>query len=947
MTVKLRQILIFGVILIALAGSKVSGSSQGSPIPGIDSIPQAVPHERPEYVRNQEEQAEEPEKSEETDDGGSEGEESPTPAPTIGGQVDGNKNEEEEPKKDLGEFADKPHPHIRGIKAVHSQTVPDSVEISWRVHPENDTAIYIVRYNRPISDEERLFNALNITSPPLGPQETNFVDRGLPEGTYYYAVVTSWEISRDGTLVLEPNQNFSKSPLVMIPGQKNPEQQMPVAEEADLQVEGNPEDYQVKSLVAFDTENSVRLSWSPAKAKDIEYNVFRGDEPFVNEPAFKSAQRLSVLKSDVLSFEDVNPVSGKRVFYGVSATSIPTGKVYNELVLDQSFITHTFTGEKKEAGSQKRLPEGFKADVQDNKSIHLTWKDPDEKVTGFYIFRAEGPIFSEDRLNEAINLGFVRPGVQEYTDTPDEEGVYYYALIPIDQKGDEIRELIAGKSFTGAAATLKKETVTEGEDQYLVTNLKAMNLKDSVKLEWNSAIANNIYYTIYRVNRNGAENQSVKLGNAREDSPRFVDNNPLPGTEVYYVVTVTSSKDNQEHRVLKFNQSFIKHTFTSGGGDAVDENTLPGTLVTYQDSADSVKIMWVDPSAPVQALQVYRHTKPINSMEELNRAKMTGTIKAGVSEFYDRGLTEGSYFYGIFPVNARGELIRAFVAGKTYTDIAVNIRGKRPGDSSNTTTDDHTDSGTQSGSPTLTDFRGEWDGRLVRLNWTLENRYGDSIKYFLYRSRRPMKNFRDVRRNGRFMEELPSDQTSYRDQRPYPGNNYYAILIESNGKLLKDMREGKNFLSQPVFIRGRSSIMDNRREGSESDQEYDGYGYDDYGSEDWDEYRSRRYNRISDDSIARRAMERYGDPHQQVNAVIAETYVNKHYDSAIPNLMVFAHDRQFPDEVRAKAMFYIGLSYFHMREYRRSLIIFMSELVKHYYPERSRFWYTKNVERLR
>ncbi|GIX42178.1 MAG: hypothetical protein KatS3mg129_1911 [Leptospiraceae bacterium] len=112
-------------------------------------------------------------------------------------------------------------PRIRNLKVVQDPTYPYSAKITWELNPQTSTPIYIVRYTRPITTKEILLNSYNLTNPPLSPDTTTFIDRDIPEGVYYYAAVTSFELSKDGVLVLKPGVNYTVTPFIVYRNSKS------------------------------------------------------------------------------------------------------------------------------------------------------------------------------------------------------------------------------------------------------------------------------------------------------------------------------------------------------------------------------------------------------------------------------------------------------------------------------------------------------------------------------------------------------------------------------------------------------------------------------------------------------------------------------------------------------------------------------------------------------
>ena len=67
--------------------------------------------------------------------------------------------------------------------------------------------------------------------------------------------------------------------------------------------------------------------------------------------------------------------------------------------------------------------------------------------------------------------------------------------------------------------------------------------------------------------------------------------------------------------------------------------------------------------------------------------------------------------------------------------------------------------------------------------------------------------------------------------------------------------------------------------------------------------------------------------------------------TAIRRLEPYANNRRINGKLRARALFYTGLSYYKLRRYRKALEYFLNFQVQDTYPERARFWRKRALER--
>ena len=99
--------------------------------------------------------------------------------------------------------------------SVDRGTEHNSIFISWTSYRKNTSPIIIKRYSRPMSTPRLLRYGVKITQESLGPDETNYTDRGLPNGVYYYAVVTERELATTKLLYLKEGENYTHTPIIV------------------------------------------------------------------------------------------------------------------------------------------------------------------------------------------------------------------------------------------------------------------------------------------------------------------------------------------------------------------------------------------------------------------------------------------------------------------------------------------------------------------------------------------------------------------------------------------------------------------------------------------------------------------------------------------------------------------------------------------------------------
>lgn len=405
-------------------------------------------------------------------------------------------------------------PLIRNLRVEPDREFPHSFRIRWDVDPQNDTAIYVGRYVRPLATRELILEAENLTSPPLGPRSTSYVDRNIPDGAYYYVVVTTFEMSKRNTVVLQPNVNYTTTASVIFregrdgPGPQTDQENNNGGESS----KGNA--LEVTNLFAVNSGESVKLSWRPPDRSDVRYNVYRSEQPLDSPAALRSATRLAVVEGRQYIYEDRNPVADRQVFYGVSVTDPATNREEQKLYANRSFVAHTYRKQREEESgndeSKLALPDALTVFLAGKDTVRLLWVNPETNAPRDYrVYRATRPINSVGALGQAAFIGSVRGSSSGYRDEGLRPGTYYYAVLPRDARGREIRSFVEGRTFTGFAVNINEgraqpepdrtddgsnngdlelsEEQRESLKEPVIEYLQARGGQDAVDLNWSVA----------------------------------------------------------------------------------------------------------------------------------------------------------------------------------------------------------------------------------------------------------------------------------------------------------------------------------------------------------------------------------------------------------------------------------------------------------------------------
>lgn len=220
--------------------------------------------------------------------------------------------------------------------------------------------------------------------------------------------------------------------------------------------------------------------------------------------------------------------------------------------------------------------------------------------------------------------------------------------------------------------------------------------------------------------------------------------------------------------------------------------------------------------------------------------------------------------------------------------------------------------------------------RGVILTWHLMNGRAIDRRIQIYRFTEEPRVIHDISK-GTLIAKLTGEINLYEDQPPAVGMYYYAVFVESaRGLEPGSFNAGRNMVGPVAYqSSGKAQVKPVRPT--------DGSAHavrPEFSSTELDALEEQPAEHESDDSSRR-----------GINGVIRKTFLKGDYTSAVRGLKPFLRNKS--PRVRAKAMFYIGLSRYRLEQYDRAIKYFEHPLTQKYYRRNAEFWINRTSENLR
>lgn len=236
----------------------------------------------------------------------------------------------------------------------------------------------------------------------------------------------------------------------------------------------------------------------------------------------------------------------------------------------------------------------------------------------------------------------------------------------------------------------------------------------------------------------------------------------------------------------------------------------------------------------------------------------------------------------------------------------------------------------------FSDFAAYGREKNIILIWHLARGRTIERRIQIYRFTEEPRVIHDISR-GTLIAKLSGEINLYEDLPPAKGTYYYAIFVESVRGLEPASFNISRNLVGPVAFNSATVATTTSAASKEPVQQTQKYPRPEFESEEVDE---------ESEAIPAAVETSAEEKHTRgINAAIRRTFFKGEYQQAVRELKPFL--RNSSARVRAKAMFYTGLSRYRLGQYDRALKYFDHPLTKKFYRRNAEFWIRKTTENLR
>ena len=470
---------------------------------------------------------------------------------------------------------------------------------------------------------------------------------------------------------------------------------------------------------------------------------------------------------------------------------------------------------------------------------------------------------------------------------------------------------------------LSEETTTSSNDNDKFPDI-CLNIKvqifdaaqNVVKISWTPP-SNEDTLILARSNSIPIRNREIFLNadksvDIQAGRSSYLDKGLEPGSYYYAILSKRKSRTNQV--LLYSEENYNSHPIVISkfknktNNKIVNKKTPPKvSLIRAQFVADrKVRVSWKGVKGQKVIYTLYRGSSALSTVEKINQAKQVATISDRSEFFIDTIPGPGIYYYALTTKSITGDENKKLVADQSYTTKGLRY--------------------TVVDLPVVSNLKAENKGDgIVELTWLdIQTPQSQNLAYLIYRSGRRITTKSELKEFATRLGIVKPGTQYFRDSVPPTRIFYYSVVTQNEyGQTSSKYESGNN-----------TTIMN--MNDNQEDEEPSLFDHD----------------RIQPKKVEKNKFQPVDIPVNipvniavDINAIIRSTYLKGNYHRTIAGLQNY---KSSPNEkLRAKALFYTGLSHYKLRNYDEAIQYFVNPLVMRAYKKSANFWYKRTLGKIR
>jgi hypothetical protein len=468
----------------------------------------------------------------------------------------------------------------------------------------------------------------------------------------------------------------------------------------------------------------------------------------------------------------------------------------------------------------------------------------------------------------------------------------------------------------------------------------------------------------------------------KNTTSNFYDYNLKQGSYYYAIVTVDSVK--KRNVKLVSNQNFTTKPIIVEEFTAVESASplvVPSekfnktkSIGNIQITAEGthIRISWVPPWNAVanqSVYSIYRSNYPMDTMEDMKKADKLTEIAHPINTYLDMDIEKSqTLYYGvsikeedqpeILPLEKNKSFKRIFFIYDKKGQAEVvkdNSPIQKPDSESKNQISSSADVDQPANSPfTVRGFGYDRSGKGATLKWNPPIAADDTTQYTIYASMKSFDSGVNSFIGGSVIKVgiLSHPTTSIVIKEIKPVENLYFAVTAKKADTPEEFNllEGNSYFKYefdkdltPEIPKEESSLVNNNSNSIPENSKTDPSDTPELNSNQ--EEGENDSERILDNSkyIDINGKYKVQSSEDELKEILLTTYAKNKHSLSVYKLTKYAKNE---DDffLKGKALFYLGISYYKLGEYRKSLKLFNREETREYDPDRSSFWKNRSLD---
>ncbi|TGL63255.1 tetratricopeptide repeat protein [Leptospira sarikeiensis] len=376
------------------------------------------------------------------------------------------------------------------------------------------------------------------------------------------------------------------------------------------------------------------------------------------------------------------------------------------------------------------------------------------------------------------------------------------------------------------------------------------------------------------------------------------------------------------------------------------------TDISVKREGQYLRISWEPYPKGIQGetiYTIYKSAEPMSSMSLMRKAEKLAEVSHPENSFLDQDLTKSqTLYYGVSVKQGLKEVLPLVQNQSFIRQFYVFEQDKRkpPKES-----DEVTNPQFAYDEMHVKDLKATSVDGGVRLDWKAPDRADENTIYSIYQAIKPLSGGVSTFLGGNVKKlgEVGHPDTNVMVRmKPYSGAIYFGVTVKRGDLEDFTLTLDESFVAIGSGPAGPSEDNSNNQTADNNEKPKNDSNNNNNGNQDQNNQNNQnnQQNNQNGQNDQRQPLivEQEEPSNEEIDRVLKDTYWKNEYGEAVKQLAAYASSNDI--DIRGKAKFFLGMSFYRKGEYNKALKFFVQKDTKNYNPERTEFWTKQCLARI-